>query len=263
MDVQNEEALVSVEKLGKIVFRAFNTKKQQSVVVTPLNDMTGQLYTGQGSSGYFESLTPAEKNGLAIVFDNRSKYVVSSGKVLNIDSDNHHAAMWKWIKRHPYIAMNKESKTPDSVFYVDNPQREAENFVSRDKRITKVKTAVYNATTERKSTVARAMGLVGAEGLNDSQIEEWLIMKCEEIPDSVSKLIDPKNASVATAMVLVKEMLTYGIIRRFNTVFKYGGSEGVTLGNDEDSVADWINDSNNEETILAMRLEVNEKKGLS
>ena len=262
MDVQKNESLENVEKLGRIVFRAFNTKKQKHVVCRPCNDMTGQLYTGQGKTGYFESLTVKDKENIAIVFDSQTKYVVSNGKVLNIDDDPYHASLWKWVQRHPYIAINKESKDPDTVFYVDNPQKEAESFVSRDRRVTKVKTAVYNASSERKTIVAQALGLFGAHGLKPSQIEEWLIVKCEELPDSVANLIDPKNASLATAMVLVNEMVTYNVIKRFNTIFKYGGREGITLGNNETAVADWINDPNNEDTMLAIRLELNEKKGL-
>ena len=262
MDVQKNESLKNIESLGRIVFRAFNTKKQQPVKVGPLPDNTGQLYTGQGKTGYFEGLTVKDKEGIAIVFDHQTVYVVSTGKVLNIESDPYHASLWKWMRYHPYIAMNKESKTPDSVYYVDNPQKEAESFVSRDKRVTKVKTAVYNANSERKTIVAQALGLFGAQGLKPSQIEEWLIVKCEELPDSVANLIDPKNASLATAMVLVNEMVTYNVIKRFNTVFKYGGREGITLGNSEIAVADWINDPNNEDTILAIRLELSEKKGL-
>lgn len=262
MDVQNVKELKSIDKLGRIVFRAFNTKKQQPVKLGPCRDMTGQLYTGQGKTGYFEGLTVKDKENIAIVFDHQTVYVVSDGKVLNIDDNQHHASLWKWIQGHPYIAINKESKTPDTVYYIDNPQKEAESFVSRDKRVTKVKTAVYNTSNERKTIVAQALGLLGAEGLNPSQVEEWLIVKCEELPDSVATLIDPKNASLATAMVLVNEMITYNVIKRFNTVFKYGGREGVTLGNSEIAVADWINDPNNEDTILAIRLELSEKKGL-
>lgn len=262
MDVQNRETLEGIEKLGKIVFRAFNTKKQKPVICRPCNDRTGQLYTGQGKTGYFEGLSIKDKESIAIVFDNQTKYAVSDGKVLNIDDDPFHASLWKWIQLHPYIAMNRESKTPDTVYYVDNPQKEAETFVSRDKRVTKVKTAVYNASSERKIIVAQALGLFGAQGLNSSQVEEWLIVKCEELPDSVANLIDPKNASLATAMVLVNEMITYNIIKRFNTVFKYGGREGVTLGNSEEAVADWVNDTNNEDTVSAIRLELGEKKGL-
>lgn len=262
MDVQNVKALESVEKLGRIVFRAFNTKRQQPVKIGPLPDKTGKLYTGQGKTEYFEGLTVKDKENIPIVFDHGTVYTVSDGKVLNIENDSYDAALWKWIQHHPYIAINKESKTPDTVYYVDNPQKEAETFVSRDKRVTKVKTTVYNTSNERKTIVAQALGLFGAEGSSPSQVEEWLIIKCEELPDSVANLIDPKNASLATAMVLVNEMVTYNVIKRFNTVFKYGGREGITLGNSETAVADWINDANNEDTVLAIRLELNEKKGL-
>ena len=70
MDVQKNESLKNIESLGKIVFRAFNTKEQQAVVCRPCNDMTGQLYTGQGKTGYFEGLTVKDKEGLTKTFRN-------------------------------------------------------------------------------------------------------------------------------------------------------------------------------------------------
>lgn len=259
---ERQEAVLQAEELGIIVFRAFNRNRQQPVVATPLEDMTGRLWTGQGPTGYYEDLTPEDKAKLSVVFDHRSKYVVLEGKSLDIKNKPFDAAQWKWIQKHPYIAMSKEEKTPDSVYYVDNPKLQAEKVISRDKKITKVKTQLYNASTDKKKIVAKALGLFGADGLTDSQLEEWLVGRIEESPDTVSNLLDPKNASMAKGLVLVKEMLTYKVIKRYNTVYKYGGTDGITLGRTEEEVAEWIADSNNEDTVLIMSQEINERKGL-
>lgn len=262
---RREEALMEAEQLGIIVFRALKPKKQQAVVVTPLQSAeTGKLYTGQGKTGYYEDMTPAEKNELSVVFDYSTKYVVTPGKVLNIKDDPFHAAQWKWIQRHPYIAMSEEEAKvePDAVFYVDNPQVKAVDYVSKDKKVTKVKAAIYNAGVDKKKNVAKALGLIGADALSESQVEEWLSFKASELPDTLERLIDPKNASLTKGLVIVKELVTYGIIKRFNTVYKYGGSDGITLGITEDEVALWISDSNNEDTVIAMQMELDEKKGL-
>jgi hypothetical protein len=257
------EEIQSVEKLGKIVFRALDPKKQQPVTVRPLEDATGKLYTGQGKFGYYELLSAEEKlNGF--VFDHKTKYVIENGKVLNIDTDPLHAALWKWIQVHPYVGMSKEEclSNKDAVFYVDNPVKTAESYVSRDKKVTKLKTTIYNATLEQKITIAKALGLTGADGLSPTQLEEWLIIKTMEIPDAVEELMSPSNSSYAIAMGIAKELVNYGIIKIFGGVYKYGGNEGIRLGISEGEVAQWIANTENEPTVIVMMSELNEKKGL-
>lgn len=255
-----------VEKLEKIVFRAANTKKQQAVKVGPLQDKTGRLYTGQGPTGYYESLTQKDRDELPIgmVFDHNTVYVVEDGKVLDL-SDPVDAAMWKWIQKHPYIGLTKEdcSARRDAVFYVDNPQKKAESFVSRDKKVTKVKTMVYNANSEEKINAAKALGLTGAEGLKIPQVEEWLIIEAERLPDAVESLLDPKNAGLTVAIGIVKEMLMYNIIKRFGTVYKYGGRDGITLGTSDEEAAEWVLDTKNEDAFIAMKFNLDEQKGLA
>lgn len=263
-DLRKNDALNDVEKLGKIVFRAFNTKKQQAVKVGPLEDKTGKLYTGQGPTGYYESLTPKDMEKMAIVFDHSTVYVVEDGKSLNIADDPHDAALWKWIQKHPYIGLTRADclVSRDAVFYVDNPQKKAEDYISRDKLITKTKTEVYNATNEQKVNLAKAMGLTGAEGTSPSQVEEWLILKVEQEPAAMSTLLNPTKASFVTSMGLIKEMLTYNVIKKFGTVLKYGGREGITLGNSEEEAAKWIADTRHEDTFISMKLDLDSKKGL-
>ena len=155
--MERDQALMEVESLGRIVFRAVNTKKQKPVKVCPLNDKTGKLYTGQGEKGYF---------------DHRTVYTVEDGNVLDL-SDPYDASLWKWIRKHPYIGATREECTSnrDAVYYVDNPQKKAESFVSKDKKVVKTKTLVYNAPAEQQVILAKALGLTGAEGLSPKRVE--------------------------------------------------------------------------------------------
>lgn len=261
--MEREQALMEVESLGRIVFRAVNTKKQRPVKVGPLNDKTGKLYTGQGEKGYFQSLTPKDKENLGVVFDHTTVYTVEDGNVLDL-SDPYDASLWKWIQKHPYIGATREECTSnrDAVYYVDNPQKKAESFVSKDKKVVKTKTLVYNAPAEQQVTLAKALGLTGAEGLSPTRVEEWLIIQVEATPDLVAKLFDPERAGLTVALGLVKEMVTYNVIKRYGTVYKYGGREGINLGTSDDEAATWLEDAKNEDTVLTMKYNLDEKKGL-
>ena len=260
------QAAVDIEKMGRVVFRAKNVKRQQKVVVTPLTDHTGNLYTGQGPHGYFELLTQKDREALdiGIVFDHDTKYTVENGKVLNLENPLD-AARWKWIQLHPYIGMAEKdcNKGSEAVYYVDNPEKQAGERVSRDKIITKVKTYVYNATNDKAIAVAKAVGLNGAEGLKRDQIDDWLVIQCESHPQVVESLFDKSSADRVTALGLVKEMVTYNVLKQFGTVYKFGGQNGVTVGNSEDEAANFIMNTKNEDTVLSMQLQLDERKGLA
>lgn len=257
------QAMEEVEKLGKIVFRAVNTKRQQAIKIGPLQDKTGKLFTGQGELGYFESLTPKDKDQLGVVFDHSTVYTVEDGKVLDLD-DPYDRALWQWIKKHPYIGATREecSINRDAVFYIDNPEKKAKDYVSKDKKIVKTKTLIYNAPAEQQVAVAKALGLVGSEGQKPVRIEEWLILKAESMPDTITELLSPDKAGYTTALGMLNEMLTYNVIKRFGTVYKYGGREGIDLGTSEDQVAQWLTDTKHEDTVLTMQYALDEEKGL-
>ena len=261
--MDRKQALIEVESLGRIVFRAVNSKKQKPIKVGPLQDKTGKLFTGQGETGYYESLTSKDKENLGIVFDHSTVYTIEDGNILDLN-DPYDAALWKWMQVHPYIGATREecSSNRDAVFYIDNPQKKAESFISKDKKIVKAKTMVYNAPAEQQVILAKALGLTGAEGLSPSRIEEWLIMKVENTPDLVIELFNPERAGLTVALGLVKEMVTYNVIKRYGTVFKYGGREGINIGTSDDEAAQWLNDTKNEDTVLTMKYNLDEKKGL-
>ena len=84
----------------------------------------------------------------------------------------------------------------------------------------------------------------------------------EATPDLVAKLFDPERAGLTVALGLVKEMVTYNVIKRYGTVYKYGGREGINLGTSDDEAATWLEDTKNEDTVLTMKYNLDEKKGL-
>lgn len=247
----------------KIVFRAYNSKRQMPIKLSPLENRSGKLYTGQGEKGYFEYLTKQEKEDLGYIIDRNTKVTITDGKVLDLD-DPIDAANWKWIQKHPYIALDRYAGEADrdAVYYVDNPQKEAEMKVSRDKKISMTKAAMYNLATGKKAALAKALGNQGAESMSVERIEEWLGMNIERNPDSVAALLDAKQSARVNAMIIFEEAKAVKVITRHAGTWRLGGAEGTPIGSDDNSCVEFIMDKANEEQVFLMQSMIKEAQGV-
>ena len=245
----------------QIVFRAYNTKRQMPVKLSPLEDKSGKLYTGQGEHGYFNLLSDEEKKKLPVIIDHSTVVMITDGKVLDL-RDPIDAANWKWIQKHPYVALDKAEglKSRDAVYYVDNPKKEAESRVTRDKRITMAKAKVYAASNARKTALAKALGNPGADSLGVELVEDWLSRFAEKNPDTITTLLDSKNQAEVNARILFQELRQYNLVTIHAGTWRFGGKDGVPLGHSESLVIEYLLDKKNEEQVFIMSKQLDEKK---
>jgi len=247
-----------------IVFRAFNSKNQMPVKLRPLENRAGKLFTGQGERGFYEYLTDQEKKDLGFVIDRETTIVINDGKVLDLD-DPMDAANWKWIQKHPYIALDRydpKVNKRDAVFFVDNPQKEAEMKVSRDKKISTVKASMYNLPTGKKAQLAQALGNPGATSMTVERIEEWLSMQIERNPDTVAALLDAKSTAKVNAMIILEDAKAYKVISRHAGTWRIGGVEGAPIGNTDEECVQFIMEKANEEQVFLLTNLIKEKQGV-
>ena len=244
-----------------IVFRAYNAKRQMPIRLSPLENKSGKLYTGQGEKGFYEFLTKQEKEELGYIIDRNTKVTINDGKVLDMD-DPIDAANWKWIQKHPYIAIDRYEGEADNdaVYFVDNPQKEAEIKVSKDKKISQTKAKMYNLATAKKTELAKALGNPGAESMSVERIEEWLSMHIERNPDSVAALLEAKQSARINAMILLEEAKRYKIVARHAGTWRIGGSEGAPIGGDDETCIEFIMDKANEEQVFLMQERIKESQ---
>lgn len=249
-----------------IVLRSYNAKRQTPVRVSPLQDHTGKLYTGQGERGYYELLTEEEKKKLPVVVDHFRVKTLMNGTVLDLD-DPIDAIDWKWMQKHPYIDLNRQlsNKGRSAVFYVEDEQRDSEMKVKTDRMITVAKGKMYEASQSKLQLAAKALGNPGAEHMTIERLQAWLAQQLEEhivSPEAVINVLDPKQSKETSARALFQDMLSAEIIRRFGAMYKHGGQDGVPLGGSEEEVVRFLTDSKNEETVAIMMNKLEERVGV-
>jgi hypothetical protein len=245
----------SVPETGKITFVAYNPKTQMPVVCRPLTDQSGKLWTGQGQHGYYDLLSAEEKAKLAFIFDYDTSVRIEDGKVLDLD-DPYDKAVWKWLRKHPYIALDRRSGegNRDAVFYVANAVKEAKERIDKTAKIDEARPAVRKLSQADQVRVAKALGLDGAAGFTPEQVLDWLLSYSNTHPETVLATIDPGNKSRLNAKVALKEFIKYEAIKREKDgAFYFGGIDGVNLGHTEEMVVDYLLNPENSERVKSIK----------
>ena len=247
----------------KIIFRALRPKTQQGVRVSPCDDATGKLYTGQGETGYFEDLSPEDKKKLAYVIDHNTTLLIDDGKILRIGKDKTDAANWKWIQRHPYIVINKfdAGSNRDAVYHVENLEAEAKVRVSKDKQITMAKAAIYGGSATELILAAKSLNHPKPESFTPDMITDWLISQAEASPSLVMAALDTKNKAVNNAKSLFNELKRQDVVILYKGIYKVGDENGISLGHTEDSAVEYILNKDNLEMVKALKGQLTEKVG--
>jgi hypothetical protein len=249
------QSMTDLPAEGTITFAAYKPRTQLAVVCRPMLDRSGKLYTGQGEKGYFETLTREEKDKLPFIFDYETTYIIEDGKVLNLD-DSFDAAIWKWLRVHPYVALDrKEGETSrDAVFYVINEQKEARAYVDKTSKVDEARPAVRKLSHNEQIRVAESLGLGTAKGFSPEQLLSWLLRKCDSDPTAVLGAINPENKARVNATIFFNKFVQQSVIeRQKDGLYYFGGENGVQLGHTNDMAIDYLLKPENAERVRAMK----------
>lgn len=255
------KSMTDLPSSGTVTFAAYKPRTQLPVTCRPLVDRTGKLYTGQGEKGYFELLSKDEKENLKFIFDYETTYIIEDGKVLNLD-DELDAATWKWLRLHPYVALDKQigETSRDAVFYVINEQKEARAYVDKTARVDEARPAVRKLSYTEQIRIAESLGLGNAKGFTPEQLLSWLLRKCDSTPDAVLAAISPDNKARVNATIFFNKFVQQGIIERMKDgLFYFGGEDGVQLGHNNEMAIEYILKPENAERVRAMKAMLVEK----
>lgn len=259
--LEKEKSTTSAPETGIITFCAFRPRTQMSVTCRPLQDKSGKLWTGQGEYGYYELLTEDDKRKLPFIFDYETKVVIEDGKTLNL-ADPFDAALWKWLQKHPYIALDKSlgGKDRDKVYYVANERKEAKERIDKSAKIDEARPAVRKLSQQDQVRIAKALGLESAAVFSPEQILDWLLNKATTSPEAVLSVIDPANKAKVNAAVFVKDIVKWKVIERERDgIYYFGGKDGVNIGHTEEMVVNYLIDPQNAERVKAMKAMLAEK----
>lgn len=239
----------------QVVFRSYDNKRQQPVVLCPLQDETGKIWTGQGEDGYLESLSENDKKAMAFVITGATYIRVTDGKVLKpdnkIDKEN-----WRWIQFHPYVALDraKGKSSRDAVYYVENRTLEAGKRVEEAKAKDKARYLIqYEMSESDMVNVARIIGHPAPEGFKPIELKDYLLMQADVVAPAILSAANPKNAVLNGVKITFNELVRWKIIEKFKGgSYRFGGEKGTHLGHTEELVANWLANPDNIETVAAM-----------
>lgn len=246
--------------MDQIILRAYHPSKNPEVVVCPLPERgSGNTFTGQGKHGYYELMTPKEKEELGNqrLITPQTKIKITNDHPLDMRNPVD-KANWEWMKKHPYIDVERlDTPSRDAVFYVHNKEAEAQKRVTRNKRIVSVMGQIYSMSSTEKKLLAESLYLGDASGFSDAEIEDYLELQVKEKLSHVEKILVNKKENgndELAAMKLYNEATNKGIIKKHRGGYiKYGGSDGLSLGRDQETCVQYLMDSQNEDTVVAIR----------
>jgi len=235
--------------MNVIILKAYKPHKNPEVVLRPAEDASGNLFTGQGKSGFFNLLTETEKKRLPYLVTPATSVKLTDGTILNVENNEKDKINWEWMKKHPYITERKEEHpSPNAVFYVYDPQKNASERVSRERRRTMILAKIYGLSETDQRNLAGGLGLGDSSGLNIDQVMSFISDKVETDVTLVETLTNRKD--LLSAKNLFYKAKQKNIIIKENGWFKYGDHR---LGTTEDMTVENMLDPANAEIVLAVR----------
>jgi hypothetical protein len=251
----------------KIVIRAYSqTQLPQKIQPVQMRAGGGKHYTGQGATGYFESLTRDEVEKLPFVVTPDTVLALHDG--LSFDLSNPTDVInWGWVQKHPYLALTRGARADRSVrFYVEDREKEAVEKLTRTKPVTKAHYLIqFESSADKIVRAAKALGHPSPESFSIAVISDWLMLRAEENAGAqaqlvISALSSDNNASI-NARILMSELRSSSIVAKYKGgVFRFGGEQGVIVGRNDQQFVDFLLSDDNKETVVAMQTALKESK---
>lgn len=261
-----------IELTEVIVFRSYDNKHQQPIKISPCEDETGKVFTGQGEDGYFDSLTEEDKRTIPYLVTPETVITVTDGKTLKptnmADREN-----WRWIQIHPYLSLRKEDghSSRKAVYYIENRRAEAEQRVSKAKNRDKARYLIqFELSQEKLVKVAKAIGHPAPQNFSLTELQDYLLRQCGDGVDpkldmsaAILNAADPKNAESTGALITFHELLKWKIIERHRGgTYRFGGAEGTFVGHNETKVTEFLTNVKNQEIVAAMIAQLEDRKAV-
>ena len=258
-----------------IVLRSVYGKVGQHYFINPVKNKNGQLPAcvkrvnsvgdmiitdDEKNSGEFEYFIPETQ-----VFD------IVDGTTFNLE-DKYQKNCWEAIKNCPFIApsrfskdekgnylidgtMDLKSRSPRygiAELYVDMPGVEAQNRVSRKKKIHQAAEFIINDDkgADGRLLIARMLGK-HMSNIASSDVEDYLLTVAEKNPD---KIIELYTGNDTTLRILFMDAVDKKVIFVKDKLYVYG--DNIVLGATDDAVLAWMKDAKHSKLLELIRKDV-------
>lgn len=251
------------ELVEPVVFRAYNNKIARPVKCQPAEDETGKLFTGQGTDGYFESLSDADKHKMSFIIDHFTVVSINDGKTLKpisvVDREN-----WRWLQFSPYVSMSKEggASSRHAVYYIENRKLEAERRISSTRDRDKARYLLqFELSYEAQLRIAKVIGHPSPEGFSPTELQDYLLTQAEVIAPAILQAADPANADESGVKIAFHDLMKWRVLEKHRGgSIRFGGPDGIFIGHNEQKVMEFLKKPENQETVAAILASLDAKK---
>ena len=161
---------------------------------------------------------------------------------------------YKWILKHPHVALNKEDMTGAKRFFIADAQRELR---SANNRIQTLKDAdkefiKLSDNKEEMRRVYRMLGPLSPESLTDMEIENALYELKAAMPLKFVKVCTDKHLKIKSE---IEEMVSTQILRKIGNQIIY---QDEILGETMQDTVIYLNDKKNSGKLTVLRAKLKE-----
>lgn len=221
-------------------------------------------------------LSEEDKNNAEVLIPENEEITIESGTSFNLD-DPYECARWEAIKHCPLIVEYRDQRDGRgryvidgdgtqkgyvynynnemharlgvAEFYVEHPQEEVENKISKKKKIHDACTYVYSSTSDMCKKVCKILGH-NMTYSSDADVREYLLGLCERTPDSIIELFTGTDTNLRLLFI---DALDRDVIVSKDGLYFYGDN---VLGGSREAVVDWMKDPNNLSVLNQIKKEV-------
>ncbi len=243
-----------------IVFMAYRSKTFTGCKVTPLPDRSGKHYTGQGRTGYYEDISPNDKLSMAYVITPQTTRTITHGKSLDMRNAVDEAD-WKWIQKHPYVALTKEAGNTnrDAVVYVENRQLDAEERLKKTEKVDRARFTVrHDVSPQTLYSLAGALDMPQPQSASYNTVLDY-VLNCANEPKQAELILtllgQGENVDAKRdAMALFFNLKRNNVIDKYaGGIFRWNGENGVIIGTTQENAFEFLMDPKNTQTVEGMK----------
>ena len=261
--------LKAIQGINKPMIKSVYGKVGQVYVIQPCrNPQTGE---------YPKHIRPVDANGKMILSEKDIRMQNDEGVVFipenmmiefepgkEFDLSNpRDKAIWEAIEYCPILASSRSEKDSNGNYiidgddrrygvaelYIENPTKEAEKAVSKERIMFNAKSLIFNDPRgpEGRAMMAKVFGR-DMTGYTDSDITDYLLKLAERVPQ---KVIDTYTGDDLSLRILFINAREKNVIRIKNKAYIYGDEGQFILGMSDEAVIRWMKNPQNNK-ILAM-----------
>lgn len=221
-----------------IVLKAMHGKQQGYLDLTPARDrVTGRL----------RGVKPLSQEDMRLAIravDGNTVRKITDGLTLNLNDETDRID-WEWIKECREISLDRYSALgdPNVLFYVDQPDREVDERISKFDTVLEAGIIVKDASQVRKAEICRYLGFHTA-GLPPKDILDYLADIAQKKPE---KIIKANEDPQFKQKIFLFSLIDANIVKKDkNGIYRYGD---IVLGLNVDAALVWLNDKANRDLV--------------